>query len=349
MKKIFLGLAICFSTFISCNKSNNMDNKAAYSGRDISDSIAISRDKQTKEATLKIDISEPWSLYAGTSVDNIDMSKAILEGNKAGSYHLAVNDSTRSYFKLITPSSSMILAERHLPMTGGYNFRDLGGIKTKDGKFVKWGKILRSDDLNKLTDADLNYISSVPLTTIVDFRSKEEINATPDKLPNSINEDFQLSITPGNLMAAAHITDLDSTQVDSLMMQLNVLLVSDSSSIAQYKKFFELLQNEKEVPLMFHCSAGKDRTGMGAALVLFSLGVDEEVIFNDYLASNYYLADKYSKYINENPNLKAFFEVKREFLKSGIDYMIQEYGSVDNYLAKVLNVDLAKMKEMYLY
>lgn len=349
MTKFFIALAISSFLLTSCNNSKTMDNKVTYSGIDISDSVKIDRDKNTKKATLKIDINQPWSLYAGSSVENIDLSKPILEGNKAGSYNLSINDSVRSYFKLVTPKSTMIVAETHLPMTGGYNFRDLGGIKTKDGRFVKWGKIIRSDDLNKLTEADLNYLSSIPVTNIVDFRSKEEINAAPDKLPNSLNEDYQLSISPGNLMAAAKLKNIGVDQVDDLMMELNRLLISDSTSIAKYKKFFELLQNEHDVPLIFHCSAGKDRTGMGAALTLFALGVDQDVIFDNYLASNYFLADKYSKYINENPNLKPFFEVKREFLQAGINMMNEKYGSVDNYLTKVLNVDLKKMKDMYLY
>lgn len=349
MKQLFLAFAIFTFLLTSCNNSKKMNEKINYSGIDISDSVKIERDKSTKKATLKIEVNEPWSLYAGSSIDNIDESKAILEGNKAGNYTLNINDSVRSYFKLITPKSTMILAETHLPMDGGYNFRDLGGIKNKDGRFIKWGKIIRSDDLNKLTDTDLAYLSSIPIVNIIDFRSEEEIAAAPDKLPNSVQQDYKFSITPGNLMAAAKLKNIGVDQVDDLMKELNKLLISDSTSIVQYKKFFELLQNENDTPLIFHCSAGKDRTGMGAALILFALGVDQEVIFNNYLASNYYLADKYSKYINENPNLKSFFEVKREFLQAGIDQMNKEYGSVDNYLTKVLNVDLNKMKEMYLY
>lgn len=76
---------------------------------------------------------------------------------------------------------------------------------------------------------------------------------------------------------------------------MNTLLVTDPLCISRYRKLFSLLQNEENIPLMFHCSAGKDRTGMAAALVLSSLGVDEETILDDYLLSNFYLADKRQK------------------------------------------------------
>ncbi len=349
MHKLFYSLLLLNFLITSCKESQKLMENNMYSGINISDSVSLTRDKYTKEATLKIDINVPWSLYTGSSVDDIDQSKPILESNKAGSYTLHVNDSTRSYFKLISPYSTLVFAERLLPMEGGYNFRDLGGLQNKDGKIIKWGKLFRSDDLNNLTNADLNYLSSIPLTTIVDFRSTQEIDMAPDLLPRSVTNDFELSISPGNLMDGNNFITYSSDQVDTLMMQLNVLLVADSLSIAQYKKFFELLQEQKDLPLLYHCSAGKDRTGMATALILFALGVDQTIIMNDYLSSNVYLSGKYSQYVDKYPNLKAFFEVKKEFLKAGIDYVIKEHGSVENYLTQVLNVDLNKMKDIYLY
>jgi len=323
--------------------------KAEYSGADISNKAEILRDKETKATSLRIETQGKWTLFAGNSVDDIDFSKPVTEGEGSGTFPVNVSDSIRSYFQLITNDGKAILSERHLPMTGGYNFRDLGGMKTSEGKYVKWGKIFRSDDLHNLTNADLEYLSSIPLISIVDFRSGEEIIKAPDKLPNSVKMDYPYSITPGNLMGAMNLEKATPQQLDSAMMDMNVLLVTDTAWINQYKKFFDLLQNEKDVPFMFHCSAGKDRTGMGAALILFSLGVDEETILKDYLASNNYLGDKYAQYIAKYPNLKPLFEVKPEFLKAGIDRIKKDHGSVENYLKDVLDVDVDKMKQIYLY
>lgn len=348
MDKIKVAFMIMISAFIiSCN---NTEKKAGYSGKDISGEVAIIRDKQTKAASLQINTNGKWELYAGNSVDNIDFSKTIAMGEGSGIFPLNVPADERFYYQLITPEGNAILADSHLPMTGGYNFRDLGGIKNKDGKYVKWGKIFRSDDLNHLTDDDLKYLGSIPLVSIVDFRSEEERKAAPDKNLANLVRNYEYSIAPGNLMNAATFNNEIITVggMDTLMMKLNELLVTDSVAIEKYRDFFALLQNG-DMPLLFHCSAGKDRTGMGAALVLSSLGVDEEIIVNDYLMSNTYLDTKYAKYKEENPAMESLFSVKPEFLKAGLAQIKKDYGSVDNFLTKVLNVDIDKMKELYLY
>ena len=336
---------VCGLAIASCNKQVQ---KAEYSGENLTGKAEILRDKQTKAATIRIDVPGEWQVYAGPAVEAIDFSKPVASGNIPGVFPIDVPVSTRSYFQLVTPVGKAILAERHLPMTGGYNFRDLGGYRTTDGRYVKWGKILRSDDLHKLTPEDIAYLGSLPLVSVVDFRSAEEMAEAPDKMPASATN-YACSITPGNLMGAMDSETLLPGHADSLMREMNRLLVTDSAAIAQYHKLFELLQNERGVPLMFHCSAGKDRTGMGAALILSALGVNEETILNDYLLSNTYLADKYSRYITESPDMEALFTVRREYLEAGLEQIRKDHGSVENYLRNVLDVDLEKMREMYLY
>lgn len=354
MYKTFLLVALCSLSFISCNNSNNNMNtdKAEYSGKDFSGVAYITRNDSTKEATFHFEDNAEWTLYGGTSVDNIDFSNALAQGQGRGTYPLNVDDSVRYYFQLVTPDGKAILSERHLPMEGGYNFRDMGGIKTSDGKYVKWGKMFRSDDLHHLTENDLTYLSSIPLVSVVDFRSGQEIQAAADRQPMSVIRDYAYSISPGNIMGAVrsmNLNDIQPARMDTLMMEMNRLLVTDTAAIQQYQKFFELVQNENDIPLIFHCSAGKDRTGMAAALFLYSLGVDEDRIMDDYLMSNRYLADKYSTYIAQMPNLKPLFEVKPEFLRAGIKQIEKDHGTVENYLRNILNVDIDKMREMYLY
>lgn len=345
MKKLIfiLGLTVLL---ISCQKEKI--SKAVYEGQYISNEISVTRDKNTKAAMLNVNTNKNWKLYAGYSTDSIDFTKPLAEGTEGGIYPLKVSNVKRSYFQLVTNEGKAILSERHLPMTGGYNFRDLGGIRTADGKYVKWGKIFRSDDLNKLTDEDLAYLSSIPITSIVDFRTEREIETAPDKAPYSLKNEYIYNITPGKL-SPEDISKATKEELVEEMKLMNRLLVSDSACVAQYKKFFSLLQNEKEVPLMFHCSAGKDRTGMGAALILFALGVDEATIKEDYLASNIYLSGKYTQLIEEYPNMQPLFEVKAEYLEAGIDQMKKDHGSAENYLTNMLGVDIPKFREMYLY
>lgn len=109
------------------------------------------------------------------------------------------------------------------------------------------------------------------------------------------------------------------------------------------------MHNKENTPLVFHCTAGKDRTGFGAYLFLSALGVDEELIIKDYLASNYYLQGKYGGYIRQYPVLSPLFEVREDYLGTAINQIKDTYGTVEVYLDKVLNVDRKKLKELYLY
>lgn len=238
---------------------------------------------------------------------------------------------------------------RHVPLKGAFNFRDLGGYKTQDGKHVKWRKIFRSDDLFNLTEEDLTYLSSIPLLSIVDFRSETEVEKAPDKIPSSLKDHYDYKISPGNLSMSSEM-DLSffATQGDSIMQAINKSLVVDSACVERYRDFFALLQDETKIPLLFHCTAGKDRTGMGAALILFALGVDEETIFEDYLLSNQYLEGKYGEIKKAHPEIASMLGVKREYLQAGIDEIRNRYGSIDSFLTEILNVDLIKFREIYL-
>jgi protein-tyrosine phosphatase len=123
------------------------------------------------------------------------------------------------------------------------------------------------------------------------------------------------------------------------------MLVNDFQS--EYKAFFQLLMDEKNTPLLFHCSAGKDRTGFGAALFLASLGVDKETIIQDYLLSKKYIEEKYSGFVAKNPVLEPLMTVKREYIEAALDLIDKEYGGMGNYLSHYLEVDTLKMRKIY--
>ncbi len=319
-----------------------------YEG-DIDKDVSLATNENSHSLTMSINSDKEWSIFAGRSEDSIDMSQPLVEGSGNGDYTLNIDNTTRHIFQINTTQGKTIMTERKLPLEGGHNFRDLGGIKNKDGKRVKWGKIFRSDDLHSLTDADLKYLESIPITSIVDFRSQTEIAEARDKVPQTSTR-YEMSITPGNLtLLSKDVLSMTSEQAMEMMKELNDLLASDSACINQYKDFFGLLQNPEHAPLLFHCTAGKDRTGMGAALILFALNVDEETIFEDYLSSNKYLETKYQSYLEQYPQLEALFGVKREFLQTGIDRIKADHGSIENYLTNVLGVDIPKFRELYLH
>ena len=237
---------------------------------------------------------------------------------------------------------------RILPLEGGFNFRDMGGYKVFSGKSVKWGKIFRSDEMSNLTPSDLEYLNNIPLHTVVDFRSKNEINESPDIIPVSVINNYELTINPGNHSNISDVSKFSSEDGEEFMKDIYRSLVSDSAIINRYKMFFALLQDESKLPLLFHCTAGKDRTGMGAALFLASLGVDEKVIFEDYMLSNQLLEDKYHVITDSMPQLKALLEVRLRYLRTGFDQIKKEHGSIENYLQNVLEVNMELMKGLYL-
>ena len=237
-----------------------------------------------------------------------------------------------------------------LPMEGGYNFRDMGGIQTMNGKQIQCGKLLRSDDLAHLTEVDLQYLAAIPLISIVDFRYEDEVVAAPDKKPASLQNYYAYSINPGNLQASTiqSLGEITTEKVSLFMENMYISIVSDSVHVQTYKQFFALLQDESKLPLLFHCSAGKDRTGLAAAFFLSALGVDEETIMTNYVASNKHLEGKYDEYINKNAALKPFFEVHPTYLKTAFKTIDEKYGSMEQFLEKELNIDRAKLQAIYL-
>ncbi|MDH6307131.1 protein-tyrosine phosphatase [Dysgonomonas sp. PFB1-18] len=308
----------------------------------------IIRNKYTKEASLEINAEGNWSLYAGHTEESINRNTPILTGNRSGIYHLTVSTSIRIYFELAINDERIILAEKHLPMAGGYNFRDLGGIKTKEGRTVKWGKLFRADELSNLTIEDIKYLSSIPITSVIDFRAQNETKRSPDKLPATVHFTYPIAITPGNLSTEGIQANLLKTNIDTHMKHMNRLLVSDPACVRAFRIFFAIVQNNLSAPLIFHCSAGKDRAGMATALILFALGVDEETVMQDYLLSKIYLSDKYDAFIAKYPRAESIFTVKRMFLQAGINQIKRDHGSIMNYLTKVLKVDIARMRRLYL-
>ena len=174
-----------------------------------------------------------------------------------------------------------------LPLNEADNMRDLGGYTNVFGKSVKYGQLFRAEDLTTLTAEDWDYLSRLPLRTVIDFRSKQETTSGIDRLPQTVSKCIELPITAGDI-SMLNFTDVKSPEEFMKSMYANV--IRNYQPIL--KSFFELLINKKETPLLFHCTAGKDRTGIAAALFLSAMMVDRETIMKDYMLSAEFLKDK---------------------------------------------------------
>ena len=311
----------------------------------------ILRDRLSRETSLEIELapgascatadSPAWELFSGPDPAGIDYSAPLLRGRGPGSFAIPADPARRAYYALRTPAKEIILAESRLPLRGGWNFRDLGGIRTPAGLGVAWGRVFRTDGLDQLTDEDLAYLESVPLATVLDFRTENERRRAPDRLPASVRQCLSWPIFPGSM---SH-DDFDRAETleesRAVMCRMYGLFVTEEPILEHYRNFFRLLEHEDNLPLLFHCSAGKDRTGLAAALFLYALGVEREAVMRDYLLSAEYLEGKY-------PPGDDFFSVRPEYLEAAVAAMERRSGSVENFLREVLGVDLEKLRGRYL-
>ena len=254
---------------------------------------------------------------------------------------------------------------RKLPFTGAHNFRDLGGYKTEDGRTVKWGKIYRSDNLHSLTDEDLKYMKRLNIESVVDFRSVEERENEPDRLnPDMTQVLLPIKFQPKeldddsikNLMKDLTFGDLDSS---NLLRDFNIVIVEEFAE--EYKNFFRRIIENNAEPLVFHCTAGKDRAGFASAMILTILGVPREKVIEDYLLTNTYVKDHVDDKMLEI-ELKTFFRadtdnlrkinlVEERYIQAAFDTIDSKWGGMDRYISEALNLneeDILKLQDFYL-
>ncbi|MDY0007305.1 MAG: tyrosine-protein phosphatase [Spongiibacteraceae bacterium] len=249
----------------------------------------------------------------------------------------------------------LTLAERCLPFRGTPNFRDLGGYPGAAGAVVRWGMLYRSGQLATLTDDDLGLMSSLALATICDFRREEEQRREPTRLPPESDIALvALPIDPGSmarLFEDAAGEGMGAQDMVSFMEAINREFVIQHREV--YRRFFDAVLASPG-PLLFHCAAGKDRTGFAAALLLSALGVEWDVVLEDYMLTRDYLlvqaelsrlADKYGA--ASNPALLTpVLEARASYLQSGREVMDQEFGGVTGYLRDGLGLEQAEISEL---
>lgn len=241
----------------------------------------------------------------------------------------------------------LIHESRILPIEGGYNFRDLGGIVTKDETIIKPNYLIRTDELSRLNSNDLGLLADLNVKSVVDFRTSEERKTSVDKVPITCENEFHLDIMAANMNAFMEKMQSGDKDYKKMMQQFYTDLVTEENAVKEFQEFFSILQNEENCSVIYHCTAGKDRTGIATALILESLNVDCNTIESDYLLSNKFLAKKYAAYIEQNPTLAEIFLVQAEYLQDAFEQIRKTYYSVEDYLSDKLKVDIDLMKKIY--
>ncbi len=180
------------------------------------------------------------------------------------------------------------------------NARDLGGLSTPDGRKIKKNKLLRTANLSQLSTEDEKALKEKGLTLVLDLRTSEVINANPNVIIDGVKyahipimRELGLKVTPKSEYEERSIgeillgfsKDFNGEGV-SWMRDFYKEISSSDYSLSQYKKFLDYIKNNTQGATLFHCTAGKDRTGVGAILLLTLLGIDREQIIADYLRTN---------------------------------------------------------------
>jgi protein-tyrosine phosphatase len=166
---------------------------------------------------------------------------------------------------------------RLVPLSGAFNFRDLGGYPALDGRVTRWGRLFRSDTLHELTESDVELLRTLGLATVIDLRTSREVVRTGRGLlePEDVHyRHLSVVLEEGGEGFAA-----PAASGDDLAERYRWYLDVGRGALVEA---LELLGDPSSTPLVFHCAAGKDRTGVLAALVLDILGVDRSLIVADY-------------------------------------------------------------------
>jgi protein-tyrosine phosphatase len=243
---------------------------------------------------------------------------------------------------------------RQVVLDGANNFRDLGGYATRDGRHVKTGVLYRADSLAKLSDADLQRLGALHLRSVYDFRSPEEVRLAPDRLPAGANY-VALPIGTPELNIAALRDDILAGRLDKVQLPDSYADIALDHA-ATYRQWFADLLNPAQAPAVFHCTGGKDRTGLAAALFLYALDVPRETIMQDYLATNYYTHDyiestlwkaRVASYFRvDGDRFRTLMGARAGYLDKTFAAIIARYGSIDNYLQQALGLDAAAREQL---
>jgi protein-tyrosine phosphatase len=234
---------------------------------------------------------------------------------------------------------------RSLQLQGATNFRDLGGYVGQGGRRVRWRRLFRSDHLGGLTAADLQVLQELGVRRVCDFRGVTErataVCAIADARVHSLPIEPTIVQKLSVLLAAGERPG--PHEVVALMQETYRNFVLHNS--ARFSQLFAHLL-EADEPLVFHCTAGKDRTGFAAALILRALGVSRDDIVQDYLLTNEHLRPGGHSSAVPPEIAEVLYRVRMPFLEAALEALEDAHGGLDAYLAQQLSVGPAQRERL---
>ncbi len=252
---------------------------------------------------------------------------------------------------------------RVLDLDGGINFRDLGGYKSRNGQRVAWRKLLRCGHMANLSESDQQQLAELGLAHIHDFRRQPEqeqfancvpVNCTP---PVTQHTEYQMTLgSMGELSEMAAAGELSADGARQLMDRLYRSAVENVKPALSL--FLKNLANSREPVIAFHCMAGKDRTGLGAAAILMALEVSEQDIIEDYLLTQVHGAtDLIMSYVHDmlaakditgisDEIIRPYCSVEESYIVNFLDELKANYSDYQDYLLRGLQLDAGEISNL---
>lgn len=271
--------------------------------------------------------------------------------------HLTIitSDPTRRYYyrMVFADKYKVDVATRNINIPGIQNFRDLGGYPSyPHHKFVRWGMIYRSGEINRPRRGSLKELKNLGIRTIIDLRTPEE------KMPPSKSLESNFSVVPipiptGNMkeiVAGVQDRSIRSDTVYRIVERMNRELITRYTS--EYRRIFDLLLNKDNYPVVIHCSSGKGRTGVVSALILAALDVNADKIMEDYRLSNDYFnipkasGFAYNLPVRSQEAITTLFSAREDFLNAAKEEAERLYGDIPTYLHEGIGLSKQELKQL---
>lgn len=258
-----------------------------------------------------------------------------------------------------TPEYGKTIEEKNISIKKVYNFRSVGNIRNVEGKTLKEGIFYRSGNLFKLREKSFDYLEKLGIQEIIDLRNSREIAQKPDHLSDHIvYKNYSAFEDEGDQLDQAKKLVLtgkvNGKDADRRMLDFYKEYVTENPEIIR-EIITEILESDQ--PVLYHCTAGKDRTGIITALILTILKFDKETIYNDYLLSNNYREKLVDRRLSFATNLHFIYPkmditvieklswVETAYLDAAFNEINKKYGSTDAYIQQVLKINENKRDE----
>lgn len=266
---------------------------------------------------------------------------------------ITTDPSKRYYYTLVfNEKYRMKIATRNINIPGIQNFRDLGGYPSYNTKkHGKWGMLYRSAEINQLEDFAYKELKNLGIKTIIDLRTAEE-KISKEPLQTGFNT-IHIPIEVNNLDQILKGIQNHTIQTDT------VCRIAEAGSrtlikkhLTDFRQIFDVLLNEKNYPIVIHCTSGKGRTGIVSAIILAALDINSDIIMEDYLLSNqYFNITQFSKFPYQLPTktqeaITALYSARENYMKAVLHEIKKRYGDVDTYLRKGIGLKKEEIKKL---